>query len=125
MNPSPSSYRTTEPGSTCTESGLLDIAFNRYNRRRAARLAGRSGEPNMLPPWYGSRTMKKGFSDHGGGFDPAAYRLSLARRQFFRDCGVGVGKIALASLLVEASGGSVRADAGRAPGSSGAPAGSQ
>ena len=34
---------------------------------------------------------------------PAAHRLQAStRRHFFRDCGVGVGKIALASLLMEA-----------------------
>ncbi len=34
--------------------------------------------------------------------DAEAYRLlARTRRQFFRDCGVGVGKIALASLLAE------------------------
>jgi hypothetical protein len=31
------------------------------------------------------------------------HRLALTRRHFFRDCGVGVGKIALASLLVESA----------------------
>lgn len=30
-------------------------------------------------------------------------KLNLARRHFFRDCGVGVGKVALASLLAERS----------------------
>src|SRR5205814_1756172 len=34
--------------------------------------------------------------------------LSITRRHFFRDCGVGVGKIALASLLTQAF--SVRAE---------------
>src|SRR5947209_20272841 len=38
----------------------------------------------------------------GAGFDPGARRLSLTRRHFFRDCGIGVGKIALATLLVDA-----------------------
>ena len=41
----------------------------------------------------------------GHGFE-SDMPLSLARRQFFRDCGVGVGKIALASLLAD---GGVRA----------------
>jgi hypothetical protein len=35
--------------------------------------------------------------------------LVRTRRQFFRDCGVGVGKIALASLLVDRCGGAVGA----------------
>ena len=30
--------------------------------------------------------------------------LARTRRHFFKDCGVGIGKIALASLLVEAQG---------------------
>ena len=29
-----------------------------------------------------------------------AHALGITRRHFFKDCGVGVGKIALASLLV-------------------------
>ena len=35
------------------------------------------------------------------GPDPGAHRLMRTRRHFFRDCGVGVGKIALATLLAE------------------------
>jgi len=44
----------------------------------------------------------------------AAWNLSRTRRHFFRDCGVGVGKIALASLLMEGLGGRPRALAGDA-----------
>src|SRR5579871_1412165 len=33
--------------------------------------------------------------------DSSNYKLHLARRHFFRECGVGVGKIALASLLTD------------------------
>jgi uncharacterized protein (DUF1501 family) len=37
-----------------------------------------------------------------------AWNLARTRRHFFRDCGVGVGKIALASLLMEAQQGRAR-----------------
>ncbi len=40
----------------------------------------------------------------------AAWNLARTRRHFFRDCGVGVGKIALASLLVQSQGRSSAAD---------------
>ncbi|HZW31194.1 MAG TPA: DUF1501 domain-containing protein [Isosphaeraceae bacterium] len=62
--------------------------------------------------------MKRGFPYPVDGVDPGARRLSLTRRYFFRDCGIGVGKIALASLLVEARAGNsaAGADAERAPG---------
>src|ERR671935_2776236 len=34
--------------------------------------------------------------------DPRTHKLSLTRRHFFRECGVGVGKVALATLLTDA-----------------------
>ncbi|WP_165251351.1 DUF1501 domain-containing protein [Paludisphaera soli] len=40
-----------------------------------------------------------------------AWNLARTRRHFFRDCGVGVGKIALASLLMEAQGRAFGSDA--------------
>ncbi len=42
-------------------------------------------------------------------------RLAVTRRHFFRDCGLGVGKIALASLLAETSLGTTRAAANADP----------
>ena len=45
----------------------------------------------------------------------AAMMLARTRRHFFRDCGVGIGKIALASLLVDAQGRGVRGEATAAP----------
>jgi uncharacterized protein (DUF1501 family) len=39
-----------------------------------------------------------------GGSKSAEHPLAVTRRHFFRECGVGVGKIALASLLAEAAG---------------------
>ncbi|MDG3004946.1 DUF1501 domain-containing protein [Paludisphaera mucosa] len=41
----------------------------------------------------------------------AAWNLARTRRHFFRDCGVGVGKIALASMLMEAQGRSLAGEA--------------
>src|SRR5579883_2056996 len=41
-------------------------------------------------------------------------RLLATRRHFFRDCGVGVGKIALATLLAESQARATRADVDRA-----------
>lgn len=41
--------------------------------------------------------------------------LDRTRRHFFRDCGVGVGKIALASLLVGAQGRGALGDVTPAP----------
>ncbi len=43
--------------------------------------------------------MPSGFVREAGGRDDG--RLFVTRRHFFRDCGVGVGKIALATLLAE------------------------
>jgi len=44
-------------------------------------------------------------------------KLQIARRHFFRECGVGLGKIALASLLTDAfAAGGARADASRRSG---------
>jgi hypothetical protein len=44
--------------------------------------------------------------------EPTHPLLDVTRRHFFRDCGIGVGKIALAGLLADAVGG--RAAAGGA-----------
>jgi hypothetical protein len=46
--------------------------------------------------------------------EPDAQRLSRTRRHFFRDCGVGVGKIALATLLAESQSRAIGADTDRA-----------
>src|SRR6266496_293258 len=43
--------------------------------------------------------------------DQASRLLQITRRHFFRDCGIGVGKIALASLLTGALGKSASAAA--------------
>jgi uncharacterized protein (DUF1501 family) len=48
--------------------------------------------------------------------------LARTRRQFFHDCGVGVGKIALASLLVDQTRRSIAAEAGSANGFESIPA---
>lgn len=38
--------------------------------------------------------------------------LDITRRHFFRDCGIGVGKMALAGLVAESLGSSARAVTG-------------
>jgi hypothetical protein len=47
--------------------------------------------------------------------DPLPTPLDLTRRHFFHDCGIGVGKIALASLLAGSVGKRAAADEPRAP----------
>src|SRR5687767_1466853 len=42
--------------------------------------------------------------------DPRAVGQSVTRRHFFRECGVGVGKVALASLLSGGAAGTLRAE---------------